>query len=183
MGFPVPNQLQRLRRQFRDRSGCSPAVCFSLCQDGDCGSTMMCVPPVADGLTEGEFDVYLGFLAENAGLDSTFDLEATPCSGGHCGDDFDEDALRDALESGDLAPGASMLIEVTVEAADESSGDLGYYCYDNAPICEACGTFSACCSSTDCYYELPDGTQFACNGQDCSAAAQAMASYCCPPPQ
>ncbi|MBK8167300.1 MAG: hypothetical protein IPK64_15265 [bacterium] len=42
-----------------------------------------------------------------------------------------------------------------------------------------CGTFTACCTSSDCYYLASDGTRFNCNGTDCTAAAEALANHMC----
>jgi len=42
-----------------------------------------------------------------------------------------------------------------------------------------CGTFTACCTSSDCYYLAGDGTRFDCNGTDCSSAAGRLADYIC----
>lgn len=43
----------------------------------------------------------------------------------------------------------------------------------------ACGSFTACCTSSDCYYLAGDGTRFDCNGTDCSAAAEQLADHMC----
>lgn len=43
----------------------------------------------------------------------------------------------------------------------------------------ACGSFTACCSSKDCYYLASDGTRFDCDGTNCNAAAERMANYMC----
>ena len=41
-----------------------------------------------------------------------------------------------------------------------------------------CGTFEACCTSTDCYY-LYDGKTYDCDGTDCDAAALELATDMC----
>jgi hypothetical protein len=44
-----------------------------------------------------------------------------------------------------------------------------------------CGnhTFTACCTSTDCYYMVDDNDKVNCNGTDCEAAAiQLVNTYC-----
>jgi hypothetical protein len=43
----------------------------------------------------------------------------------------------------------------------------------------ACGRFTACCSTSNCYYLADDGTRFNCNGTNCNAAAQQLAEYMC----
>lgn len=42
----------------------------------------------------------------------------------------------------------------------------------------ACGAFTACCTSDDCYY-LAGGNRFNCNGTDCNSAAEDLANYLC----
>jgi hypothetical protein len=42
----------------------------------------------------------------------------------------------------------------------------------------ACGVFQACCSSTDCYYTY-NGSKYPCDGTDCRAAAERLASAMC----
>ncbi|OFX26681.1 MAG: hypothetical protein A2041_01015 [Bacteroidetes bacterium GWA2_31_9b] len=50
------------------------------------------------------------------------------------------------------------------------------------PTCKssssACGTFEACCTTTDCYY-LYDGEKYNCDGTDCDDAALELASVMC----
>jgi len=43
----------------------------------------------------------------------------------------------------------------------------------------ACGEFTACCTSDQCYYKTSDGTRFNCNGTDCQEAAELVAEYMC----
>jgi hypothetical protein len=175
MSFVFPNQLHRLRMRFRDPHRCTPAVCFSLCSEGQCESSMMCVPPVADGLGEGDFEVYMGFLAENSSIAAPFDIELTPCSSGACGDfdpegdDFDEDAFVEWLESGDAAAGPSISFEATVEPADSGYGGFEVeQCGETVAIgnCSVRACAYADSSRIGCWYETSVG-RFDC-GADCN---------------
>jgi hypothetical protein len=181
--FAAPT-LHPFKQKCNDPFRCTPAVCFSLCSGGDCDSTMVCTPPVADGDLEPTFDVYMGFLAEPLGSDAVFDLQITPVSGPGCSDELTGDGLAEWLESGELGAGAPVTFEVTVEAPVEesSSGGGGYYCSGAVGFCENCGYVEACCSASDCYYVTGDGSEWPCNGTDCQSAAQAVVNYCCPPP-
>ena len=42
-----------------------------------------------------------------------------------------------------------------------------------------CGYYTICCTETQCYYEIDDGTRFECDGTDCEAAAVELAEYQC----
>jgi len=42
----------------------------------------------------------------------------------------------------------------------------------------ACGSFRACCTTSQCYYTY-GGKRFDCDGTNCSAAAQRLANYMC----
>ncbi len=53
-------------------------------------------------------------------------------------------------------------------------GDLS--CEDGS---SSCGDYSVCCTDTQCYYEVDDGTRFECDGTDCASAAQELAEYQC----
>jgi hypothetical protein len=61
---------------------------------------------------------------------------------------------------------------------------LNYSCKDDSPTknCQstnsACGTFTTCCTPTQCYYEY-NGQRYNCNGTDCSDAATQLASIMC----
>lgn len=43
-----------------------------------------------------------------------------------------------------------------------------------------CGDRSveSCCAASQCAYRVSDGTDFPCDGQDCSAAANELVAYC-----
>ena len=43
----------------------------------------------------------------------------------------------------------------------------------------ACGTFTVCCTDSDCYYKASDGTKFNCDGVNCGDAASRLADYMC----
>jgi len=54
---------------------------------------------------------------------------------------------------------------------------------DDEEVCDkassACGSFTTCCTSDNCYYLADDGKRFNCDGTDCEDAAQRMAEYMC----
>jgi hypothetical protein len=191
ISFSEPRNLSRIAKPCTDPHQCTPAVCVSLCSaPGDCESTMRCMPPIADGKLETTWETYMGFLAEPSDEAATFTVELTPVSGPGCGKfdphdgDFDADSFADWVQSGDAAAGPSVTVEATVELAVEqsASGSGGYYCSGQVGFCPGCGTVEACCSSSDCYYQIGNGSRFPCNGTNCNGAAQAVVSSCCPTP-
>jgi hypothetical protein len=54
-------------------------------------------------------------------------------------------------------------------------GDKEYVCQTRSTVC---GTFSACCTDDDCYYEWA-GDKYPCDGTDCEAAAEELALDMC----
>lgn len=42
----------------------------------------------------------------------------------------------------------------------------------------SCGSFEACCTSSDCYYNY-NGKKYQCNGTDCNQAAKDLAAVMC----
>ncbi len=57
-------------------------------------------------------------------------------------------------------------------------------CKDDSPTVSCqdgtneCGTFTACCSTTQCYYKW-NGNKYNCDGTDCYAAAQDLVADMC----
>ncbi len=51
-------------------------------------------------------------------------------------------------------------------------------CSGFGSACPAGGTLQACCTSTQCRYVASDGSNFPCNGTDCTSAAQKATMWC-----
>jgi hypothetical protein len=56
-------------------------------------------------------------------------------------------------------------------SSGESCGPFGGACKFN-------GTLRYCCTTTFCHYVASDGTDFPCNGTDCSAALMMATTWC-----
>ena len=64
----------------------------------------------------------------------------------------------------------------------QQEGEVGEggeeYC-SGAPLShDGCESIEACCTTTQCRYLTDDGSSFYCNGIDCYAAAEELATYC-----
>lgn len=66
---------------------------------------------------------------------------------------------------------ASVLLGVQMMAC----GSASYTCQNTQT---ACGSVQACCTDKDCYYSY-GGQKYPCNGTDCDAAAQQVATIMC----
>lgn len=179
--FSEPKNLTHLVKPCTDPNQCTPAVCVSLCDGSDC-TDMMCTPPIADGLTYPTWETYMGFLAEPSDTDVTFSTELTPVSAPGCGDDMDEEEVRDFIESqGNAGPSQSFDVTIVKPIEESSSGSgsggacSGQQAIGNCSV-EACSSYSG--STIYCWYETSVGRYDCAANCDCYGAASSIANAC-----
>ena len=192
--FSEPGAEQQIQLDWYDPNGCRPSFCYYICSrqlesDGRkrCSLTSRCSGSRSDGWTNGR--VYMALKYERAPETTTEDLELqiAPVSRPDCEEvtQYIEDN-QDDLEAASIPTGPDIAFQQVLDRPVDYSDGSGSsnYCSDFMS-CTAC-SIKACTDvssggSCNAWYEASTGGRYACNGcSDCTSAAEAVVSACCP---
>lgn len=70
---------------------------------------------------------------------------------------------------------ASLGLAAAIAGCGSTTGET---CNPFGGACRGGGTLRDCCSANACHYVASDGTDFPCNGTDCSAALMNATMWC-----
>jgi len=72
----------------------------------------------------------------------------------------------------------SLALAAAVVSAGACGSSTGESCGPFGGACKNGGTLRYCCDASTCHYVASDGTDFPCNGTDCSAALMMATAWC-----